>query len=147
MGFSSQVCVSGLDGNGILIWQWVLVEILSLSLFSARKPKQRDRSAPLCHPSLFCLQLSRLSPSSAGGILSCSSSARASHLCFLFFFTSPNDFSLSCAAVPASVSGQLKRKCLHPSRCHTSLPRDQWHLLCLSLCSIIHALLLEKAMK
>lgn len=63
LGFSSLVCVSSLDENGILIWQWSSVEILSLCLLIAWKPKQMDPSALSNHPSLFCNQLGRLSRS------------------------------------------------------------------------------------
>lgn len=119
LGFSSQVCVSSLDENGILICQWSSVEILSLCLLIAWKPKQMDPSALSNHPSLFRNQLGRLILHEQGGILSCSSSVRATYL----FHLHHNDFSLSCAAVPASVSGQLKRKCPHPADITLLSPR------------------------
>lgn len=119
LGFSSPVCVSSLDENGILIWQWRSVEILSLCLLIPWKPKRMDPSAPSNHPSLFCNQLGRLSLHQPGGVLSCPSSVRATYL----FHLRHNDFSLSCAAVPASVSGQLKRKCLHPADITLLSPR------------------------
>lgn len=119
LGCSSPVCLSSLDENGILIWQRSSVEILSLCLLIAWKPKQMDPSALSNHPPLFCNQLGRLSLHQAGGVLSCPPSVRATYL----FHLHHNDFSLSCAAVPASVSGQLKRKCLHPADIALLSPR------------------------